>query len=145
MSQRQPIHICFYSNRCKWSKAFLQELAQTPWKGDFRFVCADPSPTRPKLPDWLKSVPTIVISGEPEPRVGADVMNWLYEKKMKEAATTTDYHENTKLLKTRKPAPPFRTDNLQIEATLNQEQENISCFRSFSGFRGNFEIPEHLN
>jgi len=90
MSQRQPIHICFYSNRCKWSKAFLQELSQTPWKGDFRFVCADPSPTRPKLPDWLKSVPTIVISGEPEPRVGADVMNWLYEKKMKEAVTTTE-------------------------------------------------------
>jgi hypothetical protein len=89
MSNRQPIHICFYSNRCKWSKAFLQELAQTPYKQDFRYVCVDPSPTRTKLPDWLKTVPSIVISGEGEPRVGSDVMNWLYEKKMVEATKAT--------------------------------------------------------
>jgi hypothetical protein len=95
MSQRQATNICFYSNRCKWSKAFLQELAQTPWKGDFRFICADPSPTRPQLPDWLKTVPTLVIAGEPEPRTGSDVMNWLYEKKMKEAAATTSKKTNT--------------------------------------------------
>jgi len=83
MSQRQAIHICFYSNRCKWSKAFIQELSLTPFKTDFKFICIDPSPNRPALPAWLKSVPTIVISGEPEPRMNADVMNWLYEQKMK--------------------------------------------------------------
>jgi hypothetical protein len=89
MSQRQATHICFYSNRCKWSKAFIQELAPTSWKADFRFVCVDPSPQRQKLPDWLKSVPTLVIAGEPEPRTGSDVMNWLYEKKMTESATVS--------------------------------------------------------
>jgi len=82
----QPIHICYYSNRCHWSKAFLTELSQTPWKGLFRFVCVDPSPDRPSLPTWLKKVPTLILSGEPEPRTDADVMNWLYEKKMKEGA-----------------------------------------------------------
>ncbi len=60
------------------------ELSQTPWKGDFRFICVDPGPARPQLPGWLKKVPTIVIAGEPEPRTDGDVMNWLYEKKMKE-------------------------------------------------------------
>ena len=80
----QPIHICYYSNRCQWSKAFITELSQTPWKGLFRFICADPAPNRPPLPSWLKKVPTLVLSGEPEPRTDADVMNWLYEKKMKE-------------------------------------------------------------
>jgi hypothetical protein len=89
MSQRQAIHICFYSNRCKWSKAFIQELAATSYKGDFRYICVDPSPTRAKLPDWLKSVPTIVISGEGEPRTGSDVMNWLYERKMAETAAAS--------------------------------------------------------
>lgn len=83
-STAQPIHICFYSNRCEWSKAFITELAQTPYKAEFRFVCADPSPTRPALPSWLKKVPTLVINGEPEPRTDNEVMNWLYERKMKD-------------------------------------------------------------
>jgi hypothetical protein len=82
MSQAQ--NICFYSNKCQWSKAFISELAKTPWKGNFRFFCVDPSPSRPPLPGWLKKVPTIVIAGEAEPRTDSDVMNWLYEKKMKE-------------------------------------------------------------
>jgi hypothetical protein len=83
-SSAQPIHICFYSNRCEWSKAFITELAQTPYKGEFRFVCVDPSPTRPTLPSWLKKVPTLVINGEPEPRTDNEVLNWLYERKMKD-------------------------------------------------------------
>ena len=81
---KQPVHICFYSNKCTWSKAFITELAQTPYKNDFKFVCADPSPTRPQLPSWLKKVPTLVIAGEPNPRTDSEVMNWLYERKMKE-------------------------------------------------------------
>ena len=81
---QQAIHICFYSNRCEWSKAFIQELSQMPYKGEFRFVCVDPSPTRQPLPSWLKKVPTLVISGEPNPRTDSDVMNWLYERKMKD-------------------------------------------------------------
>ena len=81
---RAPIHICFYSNKCDWSKAFITELSQTPYKGEFRFVCVDPSPTRQALPAWLKKVPTLVISGEPEPRTDADVQNWLFERRMKE-------------------------------------------------------------
>lgn len=75
---------CYYSNKCQWSKAFVTELAKTPWKNSFRFICVDASPTRPQLPSWLKKVPTIVVAGEPEPRTDSDVMNWLYEKRMKE-------------------------------------------------------------
>lgn len=83
-STAQPIHICFYSNRCEWSKAFITELAQSPYKNEFRFICADPSPTRQSLPSWLKKVPTLVINGEPEPRTDNEVLNWLYERKMKD-------------------------------------------------------------
>ncbi len=75
-------HICFYSNKCQWSKAFLQELAGTPYKNDFRFVCVDPSPNRPKLPDWLKKVPTLVINGENEPRTDGEVFNWIAHQRM---------------------------------------------------------------
>ncbi len=81
-------HICFYSNKDKWSAAFLEELKKTPWVPEFRFVCVDPSPQRPQLPAWLKQVPTLVIQGKPEPLVDTDVMNWLYERKLTEMPQT---------------------------------------------------------
>jgi hypothetical protein len=80
----QPIHICFYSNRCEWSKAFITEISQTPYHKEFRFICVDPGPNRPQLPPFLKQTPTLVISGEAEPRTDSEVMNWLYERKMKD-------------------------------------------------------------
>jgi len=80
----QSTNLCFYSNKCQWSKAFITELSKSPWKSQFRFVCVDPSPGRQPLPSWLKKVPTVVIAGESEPRTDSDVMNWLYEKRMKE-------------------------------------------------------------
>ena len=46
-------------------------------------ICVDPSPTRPPLPPWLKSVPTLLVIGEDAPRVGPGaVTNWLFEQKM---------------------------------------------------------------
>ena len=37
---------------------------------------------RPKLPGWLKKVPTLVVRGEDEPRTDGAVMNWLSERKL---------------------------------------------------------------
>ena len=89
MSRPSPVHICFYSNRCEWSKAFIEEISKTPYHSEFRFICVDPSPNRPPLPSWLKQAPTLVISGEPEPRTNSDVMNWLYERKMRDGGGKT--------------------------------------------------------
>ena len=78
-------NICFYSKNCDWSKAFLKEVATTPFKNQFTFICVDKdaSGKRPNLPDWLKKVPTLIIKGEKEPiKTDAEVMNWLYLKKM---------------------------------------------------------------
>jgi hypothetical protein len=74
----------FYSNRCEWSKAFIEEISKTNYHQELRFICVDPGPNRPALPSWLKQTPTLVISGEPEPRTNGEVMNWLYERKMKD-------------------------------------------------------------
>lgn len=84
MSRPAPIHICFYSTRCEWSKAFIEEISKTSYHKEFRFICVDPGPQRPALPSWLKQTPTLVISGEAEPRTNSEVMNWLYERKMKD-------------------------------------------------------------
>ncbi len=83
----QPKHICFYSNNPKdqWSKAFIEELGRTPWSREFQFICVDPSPSRPALPQWLKQVPTLVIAGDDNPvKTDTEVMNWLYERKLRE-------------------------------------------------------------
>jgi hypothetical protein len=79
-----PQHICFYSNKCRWSAAFISEIKNTPFKADFKYICVDPAANgqRPPLPGWLKKVPTLVIRGEDEPRTDGDVMNWLAEKKL---------------------------------------------------------------
>jgi hypothetical protein len=86
LRQSQPPHICFYSNKCEWSEAFLKELATLPYKSEFQFVCIDTTP-RSQLPTWLKQVPTLLIKGDPEPvKVNSDVLNWLYERKMKDTS-----------------------------------------------------------
>lgn len=87
--QQQGQHICFYSNRCKWSEAFITEISKTPYKREFNYICVDvrPDGQRPNLPKWLQKTPTLVIKGEGEPRVDGDVMNWLYERRMKDTSS----------------------------------------------------------
>lgn len=83
-TQTTAENVCFYSKRCKWSEAFIKEITPTPFLKQVRFICVDAQPdgNRPKLPTWLKQVPTLVVKGEDEPRVGGDVMNWLSERKL---------------------------------------------------------------
>ena len=84
LRQSQPPHVCYYSNKCEWSEAFLKELSSTPYKNEFHFVCIDTAP-RSQLPNWLKQVPTLMIKNDKEPiKTNGDVMNWLYERKMKD-------------------------------------------------------------
>ena len=76
-------HRLFYSTRCRHCQAFLAELAKTPFAPEFILVCVDPSPSRPPLPPWLKSVPTMIPAGSSEPLVGPGaVNNWLFARKM---------------------------------------------------------------
>jgi len=63
---------------------FLDEIKTTPYISEIKFICVDPSPNRPALPSWLKQTPTLVVSGEPEPRTDAEVTNWLYERKLRD-------------------------------------------------------------
>jgi hypothetical protein len=85
--QQNKSNVCFYSNKCNISKSFLTELKTTPWVNSFEFVCVDPSPSRPKLPAWLKVVPTLVISGDDKVREGNDALNWVSEMKIRNSAS----------------------------------------------------------
>lgn len=46
-------------------------------------MCVDPSPSRPALPVWLKSVPSMLLATGGTPLVGpGPVNNWLFERKL---------------------------------------------------------------
>jgi hypothetical protein len=76
-------HTCYFSKRCRFCQAFFEELSSTPYVKEIQFICVDPSPSRPPLPAWLKSVPSLIVQGEYEPRVGpAAVNNWLFERRL---------------------------------------------------------------
>ena len=80
---RMSKHKLFYSTRCRFCQAFLEELAATPFVPEFQLICVDPSPSRPPLPPWLKTVPSMLVTGETTPRVGpGPVNNWLFERKL---------------------------------------------------------------
>ena len=110
LRQSQPPHVCYYSNKCEWSEAFLKELSTTPYKTEFHFVCIDTTP-RAQLPNWLKQVPTLVIRNDKEPiKTNSDVLNWLYERKMKDPA--------------RSPSSP--SASVSASASMEPEAWNIS-------------------
>jgi len=76
-------HQLWYSTKCRFCQAFLEELTKTPFVSQFQLICTDPSPNRPPLPTWLKVVPSLKAVGESEPRVGpGPVNNWLFEAKL---------------------------------------------------------------
>ena len=83
-------HRLFYSTKCRHCQAFLEELSRTPFVPEFQLICVDPSPNRPPLPGWLKSVPSMLVAGESTPRVGpGPVNNWLFERKLGGGAGVT--------------------------------------------------------
>ena len=76
-------HQFFYSTKCRYCQAFLEELSRTPYVPEFLLVCVDPRPGRPPLPSWLKSVPSMLVVGSSKPLVGpGPVNNWLFERRL---------------------------------------------------------------
>lgn len=81
MSGPGPQNVCFYSNKCRLSEAFIKALQPSPFKREFQFICVDGKVAELKRRyPWLERTPTIVIRGEEEPRSGNEVMNWISEK-----------------------------------------------------------------
>jgi hypothetical protein len=86
-------HLCFYSDKCKFSQSFIEEVKRAGYLAEFKFICVDPdaSGKRPAIVDkgrvekWLTAVPTLIIDGETGPRTDAEVFNWLSMKKLQES------------------------------------------------------------
>ena len=99
----------------------MEELIRTPFVREVTAVCVDPSPTRPPLPPWLKSVPTLVVLGESSPRIGpGPVNNWLFERRMGGGGAAAPPPRNTIVEDRRIPAPSFKVDAVSRPETTGR-------------------------
>jgi len=85
-------HLCFYSEKCRFSQSFIEEVKRAGYISEFKFICVDPDASGKKPPivakgiteKWLTAVPTLIIDGETGPRTDAEVFNWLSMRKLQE-------------------------------------------------------------
>jgi len=79
----QPPNVCFYSNKCRWSEAFIKAIKGTSFVKEVQFICVDGRVGElTQKYKWLKKTPTLIVKGEDEPRTDGNVMNWLAEKQL---------------------------------------------------------------
>lgn len=72
----------YFSNFCKNSQKFRQELSRSRYNGKIKLVCVDPAPgtsIRPALPPKLKKVPSLFIkeNGNETQFTGQAAFRWL--------------------------------------------------------------------
>jgi len=85
-------HLCFYSEKCRFSQSFIEEVKRAGYLSEFKFICVDADASGKKPPivmkgmaeKWLTAVPTLIIDGETGPRTDAEVFNWLSMRKLQE-------------------------------------------------------------
>lgn len=115
-------HRLYFSTKCRHCQAFMAELITTPFVREVAAVCVDPSPTRPPLPPWLKSVPTLVVVGESSPRVGpGPVNNWLFERRLAGVGGGSAAPRNSVTMDDRRiPAPSYKVDAVSRPDTTSR-------------------------
>ena len=67
-------NILFYSNRCQFCQSFLALIEKENLDNSFKKVCID---NNLNIPDYLKQVPTILVSNVTKPLVGRHAFNWV--------------------------------------------------------------------
>jgi hypothetical protein len=75
--QRKELGILFYSNNCSFCKSFLAELYKSPINDIIRKICVDKDNI--KIPQFITSVPTLIIKGINRPLVGDQASAWLQQ------------------------------------------------------------------
>jgi len=84
-------HTCYFSKVDRNSQIVIEQLKDSSFFREFRYICVDPLPStgkRPPLPPYVRSVPMLIIEGEKEPLVDAAIQNWISERKLRESGTS---------------------------------------------------------
>jgi hypothetical protein len=103
----------------------MKEISQTPYKLEFQYICVDTTP-RAQLPDWLKQTPTLVIRNDQEPiKTNSDVMNWLYERKMKDPGYVSKPSASTASTAGNSSAEPEPWNTMEMGGRLSESYSNV--------------------
>jgi hypothetical protein len=76
--------VLFYSNHCQHSNTFVSQLTES--NININMVCVDSTP-RHRIPAMVRSVPTLVIAGQPSPLVGDSAFEWLKGEQQRAASS----------------------------------------------------------
>lgn len=71
------ISLLFYSNFCQHCKQIVKEIKRSPVSNEIRYVCIDSSQVREKLPNYINSVPSLVVGETNQIFVGNQITGWL--------------------------------------------------------------------
>ena len=72
--------IFFYSSYCQHCKQIINELTKSPLARSIKYVCIDSRQVREKIPEFITSVPTMVVGDTNQVLVGNHIKSWLETK-----------------------------------------------------------------
>jgi hypothetical protein len=78
-------HVLFYSNNCKYSVEVLQRIRDTEYADKVVKICID-TVDKSKIPPYITSVPTILLTGTMRQLKGEELFQWITEN-VKESPT----------------------------------------------------------
>tara|TARA_Y100000389_G_scaffold86536_1_gene83213 strand:- start:737 stop:1405 length:669 start_codon:yes stop_codon:yes gene_type:complete len=71
------VSLLFYSNYCQHCKQIVNEINKTPLRTSIRYVCIDTQAVRAKLPEYISSVPALVVGETNQIYIGNQILGWL--------------------------------------------------------------------
>ena len=86
------ISLFFYSNYCQHCKQIVREINKSVVSSSIRYVCIDSQNVRDKLPQYIKSVPSLVVGDTNQIFVGNQILGWLQMQSLVQKQTNTTPH-----------------------------------------------------
>jgi hypothetical protein len=124
------VSLLFYSNYCQHCKQIVNEINKTPMRNSVRYVCIDTQAVRTRLPEYISSVPSLVVGTTNQIYVGNQILGWL-----KMSSSSQNQKKQNKPIQTVQEVPRKETINKPVEpdAWHNSEMNAFSDGYSFLG------------
>jgi len=134
--------LLFYSNYCQHCKQIVKEIKRSPVSNEIRYVCIDSSQVREKLPNYINSVPSLVVGETNQIFVGNQIIGWLKMLPIVSNNNNNNNHNQESIPNNRenyihpnKPVIPTKDKNESIgpNGWHNNEMNAFSDMYSFLG------------
>jgi hypothetical protein len=134
--------VLFFSNHCQHSMTFLNELKRN--NITITTVCVDNTP-RHRIPGVVRSVPTLIVAGEEQPRVGEAAFQWLNQQAVSQNQHTPPNHPQHQQHGQGQPATTVASDTGPVAWQLEEMGNSFSDGYSFIESHTGSSIPKNFS